>query len=502
MNSTEIINATKIETIKGILPPEIHGITQDSRKVEEGFLFVAIPGSQLDGAIFIPHALERGAYGVVVGKGLDVTAPCVLEVENPRAALADLSATFYGRPSERLRVIGVTGTDGKTTTTHLTRHLLLEAGWQVGIINTVYVAWDREEKNSPFENTTPDSTDLQPFLADILSRPSLVPTKAAVLEVSSQAIAHDRVRGIEFDVAIFTNLTPEHLEYHHTLGEYRETKAKLFRGLGDGIKEGPKFGVINVDDPNFGYFRSACPVPIVDYGIESDSIVRGRILSTYSTGTEFRVFVEDKEYQTFTKLQGRFNISNWLASLSVAYGFNLDLGNLIEKIPQIQPVRGRMMEIQMGQPFRVIVDFAHTPGGLRTVIESLKEQKPRRIVVVTGNAGGRNPDSRSALTRSAAEGTDFVFLTTDDPHDEDPAVIVKMMKDTLIALGRREFLDFEVVLDRKEAIRQGLLWAKPEDLVLIAGRGHERYQPIGSLSIPFDDAIVARELFAEMGYSI
>lgn len=502
MNSTEILNATKIETIKGTLPPEIHGITQDSRKVEDGFLFVAIPGIQLDGASFIPHALEKGACGLVVRKDLDVTAPFVIKVENPRTALADFSSAFYGRPSEKLTVVGVTGTDGKTTTTHLIRHLLLEAGWQVGVLNTVYLGWNKSEENNPFPNTTPGSTELQAFLADVLLRVPLQPPKAAVLEVSSHAIALDRVRAVEFDAAVFTNLTPEHLDFHYTFEEYRKTKTKLFAQLGDGVKNAPKFGVINADDLNAEYFRAVCSVPVIDYGMVSDCKVRGEIVSISPSGTEFKFIIDDKEYQIFTKLPGRFNISNWLAGLSVVHGFGLDMDSLVNKIPQIESVRGRMMEIQMGQPFRVVVDFAHTPGALRTVLKSIREQGQNRIVVVTGNAAGRLYESRSDLARAAGDGADFVFLTTDDPYNEDPAEIAKVMVETLRAHGKKEALDFAVSLDRREAIKEALLWAKPDDLVLIAGRGHERYQPIGDLNIPFDDTVVTRELLTEMGYSI
>ena len=500
MNSAEIFNSTKIKGITGSPPPEIKGITQDSRKVEEGFLFVAIPGSQLDGASFIPHALEKGAYGVVVEKDLDVTAPFVIKVESPRAALADLSSAFYGRPSEKLKVVGVTGTDGKTTTTHLIRHLLLEAGWQVGVLNTVYLGWNKSEEKSPFSNTTPGSTEVQSFLADVVSRAILEPPKAAVLEVSSHAIALDRVRAVEFDAAVFTNLTPEHLEFHHTFEEYREAKTQLFAQLGHGVKNTPKFGVINADDLNAGYFRSACSVPIIDYGMASDCRVRGEIVSISPSGTEFKFIVDDEEYQTFTKLPGRFNISNWLAGLSVAHGFGLDLDSLVSKIPYIESVKGRMMEIQEGQPFRVIVDFAHTPGALRTVVNNIKEQNPNRLAVIIGHAGGRDPNNRPELAR-AAEGGDFIFLTMDDPCDEDPIEIAKIMADALRADGKRESLDLRVVVDRKEAIREALFWAKPQDLVLIAGRGHESYLPIGDINLPFDDVLVAKELLTGMGYS-
>lgn len=501
MNSTEILNATRIEAIKGTLPTEIQGITQDSRKVQDGFLFVAIPGIQLDGASFIPHVLEKGACGVVVREDLDVTAPFVIKVENPRTALADLSSAFYGRPSEKLTVVGVTGTDGKTTTTHLTRHLLLEAGWQVGVLNTVYIGWDRAEESSPYSNTTPDSPEVQSFLADIVSRAILDYPKAAVLEVSSHAIALDRVRAVEFDSAVFTNLTPEHLEFHKTFEEYRRAKVHLFELLGDGLKDGHKFGVINADDPSAQYFRAACSVPVIDYGVASDCMVRGEITSISPSGTEFKFVVDDKEYQTFTKLPGRFNISNWLASLSVAHGFGLDLDSLVNKIPQIESVRGRMMEIQEGQPFRVVVDFAHTPGALRTVVNSIKEQNPNRLAVIIGHAGGRDPNNRPELAR-AAEGGDFIFLTMDDPCDEDPVKIAKIMADALRTDGKRESLDFRVVLDRREAIKEALFWAKPQDLVLIAGRGHERYLPIGGINLPFDDVLVAKELLTEMSYSI
>lgn len=500
MHPTELLRSIQPDKITGLTPNNISGITQDSRRIQEGFLFVAIPGVQIDGARFIPDALERGAVGVVVRTRTKTNAPYVVEVPNPRASLADLAAQFHGRPSELMRVVGVTGTDGKTTTSHLIRHLLLESGYQVGIINTVYIAQNGDEQKNPYSLTTPDSPDIQAFLASFVERNDPKIPQAVVLEASSHAIALDRVRAVEFDAAVFTNLTSTHLEYHGSFEEYRATKTRLFSGLKEGVKSGPKFGVLNADDPYAEYFKAESTAPVIDYGINSNCQVKGEVITTTSSGSKFKVQIDDREYLTSTTLQGRFNVYNILASLGIAYGFGLNLDKLIAKIPEIGPVQGRMMEIQMGQPFRVVIDFAHTPGALRTVVNSIKEQNPNQLAVLIGHAGERDLSNRPELAR-AAEDADMVFVTMDDPGNEDPVKIAKIMADALRNDGKVEGKDYRVIVDRRAAIKEALRWAKPQDLVLVAGRGHEQFIPVGTEQIPFDDAVVTRELLQEMGYN-
>lgn len=500
MHPAELLRSIKPDKITGITPDNITGITQDSRRVQEGYLFVAVPGVQIDGVLFIPEAMERGAAGVVVKTGTETNVPYTVEVPNPRASLADLSSQFYGRPSEQMTVVGVTGTDGKTTTTHLIRHLLLESDYQVGILNTVYIAQNGNEQMNPYSLTTPDSPDVQAFLASFLAGSNPKIPKAAVLEASSHAIALDRLRAVEFDAAVFTNLTSTHLEYHDSFEEYRLAKTRLFSELSGGVKSGFKFGVINADDKSAGYFKAASAAPIIDYGINSNCQVKGEVLSASSSGSKFKVQIDSREYLTSTTLQGRFNVYNILAGLSVALGFGLDLDKLIAKIPEIDPVQGRMMEIQMGQPFRVVIDFAHTPGALRTVVNSIKEQNPNRLAVLIGHAGERDLGNRPELAR-AAEGADIVFITMDDPGDEDPIKIAEVMANALKSDGKVEGKDYRVIVDRRAAIKEALYWASPNDLVLVAGRGHEQYIPLGNKQIHFDDAVVTRELLQEMGYS-
>ncbi|MBI2022001.1 UDP-N-acetylmuramoyl-L-alanyl-D-glutamate--2,6-diaminopimelate ligase [Candidatus Daviesbacteria bacterium] len=500
MHPSELLRSIQPDKITGIAPDNISGITQDSRRVQEGFLFVAVPGVQINGNAFIPDALERGAAGVVVRTGTETNVPYTIEVPDPRASLADLSAQFYGRPSEQMKVVGVTGTDGKTTTSHLIRHLLLQSGYQVGILNTVYIACNGDEQKNPYSLTTPDSPDVQAFLASFLAGSDPKIAKAAVLEASSHAIALDRLRAVEFDAAVFTNLTSTHLEYHSSFEEYRLAKTRLFSELRGGVKSGPKFGVINADDESAKYFKAASTAPVIDYGINNNCQVKGEVLGAISSGSEFKVQIDGREYLTTTTLQGRFNVYNILASLSVAYGLGLNIDKLIFKIPEIGPVQGRMMEIQMGQPFRVIVDFAHTPGALRVVVSSIKEQNPKRLAVLIGHAGERDLGNRPELAR-ATEGADMVFITMDDPGDEDPVEIAAVMADALRSDGKVEGQDYQVIVDRKAAIKEALQWAKPRDLVLVAGRGHEQFIPLGKEQIPFDDAVVTRGLLQEMGYN-
>lgn len=497
VDTSRLLGATPVAAVRGPMPPVITGLAFDSRRVAPGDLFVAIPGFKTDGAKFIPEALARGAAGVVVRTGTPVAAPFVVEVDDPRAALADLSAAFYGYPSRALRVVGVTGTDGKTTTCHLVGRLLQAAGCRVAVLTTVYTAVGGDETPTPFDHTTPEAPDLQSWLAAAVRAGA----GYAVVEVSSHALALDRVRGVEFDVGVFTNLTPEHLDFHGTFEAYRAAKGRLFVGLGLGAKAGPKFGVVNADDPNAAYFRRVCPGPVVDYALDRPAAVLGRILDLRPDRTRFEVRLPDgRRYELVTRLPGRFNVYNWLAAIGVVFGLGLDLDFLPDAAPAVGPVRGRLTEVEAGQPFRVVVDFAHTPAALAAVLETLRQQGPRRVAVVVGHAGGRDPGNRPRLAEVAGRQADFVVITTDDPYDEDPAGIAAVMAAALEAAGRRPGRDFEVILDRRAAIGRALAWAGPGDLVLIAGRGHERFIPVGRRRIPFNDAAVARELLAEAGW--
>lgn len=494
VETARLLKAVRPRAVRGAVPPVVTGITFDSRRVNPGDLFVAVPGFKTDGARFIPEALARGAVGVVVRTGVPVQAPFVVEVDDPRAALADLSAAFYAHPSCSLRVVGVTGTDGKTTTCHLIGRLLRAAGCRVAVLTTVYVALDDDVRPNPFGHTTPEAPELQAWLAGAVRAGAAY----AVIEVSSHALALDRVRGVEFDVAVFTNLTPEHLDFHGTFEAYRAAKGRLFEGLGSGTKPVPKFGVVNADDPNAGYFRRVCPVPVIDYGLDRPgAAVSGRLLGLGPGGSRFEVRLPDgRRYEVATRLPGRFNVYNWLAAVGAVYALGLNLEFLPDAAPGIGPVTGRLTEVEAGQPFRVVVDFAHTPAALEAVLETLRGQGPRRVAVVVGHAGGRDPNNRPRLAEVAGRLADFVVITMDDPYDEDPAAIAAAMASALEAAGRRRDRDFQVVLDRREAIRRALAWAGPGDLVLVAGRGHEQFIPVGGRRIPFDDAAVVRELLA------
>lgn len=495
----ELLREIEIEAVRGQPPPVVGGIAYDSRRVKTGDLFVALRGLRTDGARFIPDAVARGAVGVVVRTGVRADAPFVVEVEDPRAALADLSAAFYGHPSRRLRVVGVTGTDGKTTTCHLVGSLLRAAGHRTAILTTVYASLDADEGPNPFGHTTPEAPELQAWLAAAVRGGHT----HAVVEVSSHALAQHRVRGVEFDAAVFTNLTPEHLDFHGSFEAYRAAKASLFAALGHGVKGAPKFGVINTDDPSSEYFRRACRVPVIDYGLGwCNAAVWGRVLELKADRTRFEVYLPDgSHYELVTRLPGRFNVYNWLAAIGAVYGLGLDLKFLPDVVPEVGPVAGRLTEVDLGQPFRVVVDFAHTPAALETVLTALREQGPNRVGVVVGHAGGRDPNNRPRLAEVAGRHADFVVVTMDDPYDEDPAEIAAVMASALEALGRRRGQDFEVILDRREAIGRALAWAAPGDLVLIAGRGHEQYIPLGGRQMPFEDAAVVRELLLAAGYA-
>jgi UDP-N-acetylmuramoyl-L-alanyl-D-glutamate--2,6-diaminopimelate ligase len=417
----------------------------------------------------------------------------MIEVPAARAAVADLAAAFHRHPSRELTLIGVTGTDGKTSVTQLVSGVLEAAGRTTGWLTTVDVKLGQSRRAARFQHTTPEATAVQTVLREMAD----ASVDVAVLEVSSHALALDRVRGCEFDLAIFTNLSPEHLNFHGTMDAYLDTKAQLFRMLGlPRTKTGPRVGVINADDPRADRIAAACPVEVLRYGLEQPAEVTARDVELTPRGATFRLVTPRGETAISTRLIGRFNVLNWLAASAAAHALDIGPEAVAAAAERQAPVRGRMELVDRGQPFAVVVDFAHTPQALENALRTLRQHTSGRLLLVFGNAGERDPASRPAMGRLATELADYFVISMDDPLYEDPEQIAAETAAGAEQAGGRRGVTFDVELDRRRAIQVLLERAKPGDAVLLAGKGHEPRMLIGDQRLPWDDRGVAEELLA------
>ena len=484
--------------LRGDSELQVRGVGHDSRTIGSGELFVAVPGQRHDARRFVPEALARGAVGAVVEGPLDDgNDGALVGVPSARAALADIAAAVYGRPSHRLRLVGVTGTDGKTTTTRLVSAILERAGRRTGHLTTVDVKVGATTRPNDLRHTTPEADQIQRVLAEMAG----AGVECAILEVSSHALALDRVRGCAFDAAVFTNLSPEHINFHRTIDEYRAAKARLFEMLDEpSPKRWARFGVVNGDDPASAAMRAATTAPIESYSILGQGDVTAREVYSDARGSTFRLVTPRGGVQVATRLLGRFNVANWLAAAATALGLGAEPRHVAEAASEMAPVDGRMERVERGQPFLVVIDFAHTPQALENALRTLRPHTAGRLMVVFGHAGERDPANRPAMGATAAELADFAILSADDPLNEDPAEIAEQIAAGARARGKRRGREFEIVVDRAAAIRALLDRARPGDTVLLAGKGHERRMLVGMERRPWNDREEAEKALAERGY--
>jgi len=487
----ELLSQLPAATAIGRLPLEVGSVVGDSRRVRPGDVFVAIEGLRDDGHRYVPQARAAGA-SLVVGERAEALegGPAVL-VADSRRALGLLAAAAEGHPSKKLRLIGVTGTNGKTSTTHLLASIFEAAGTPTAVVGTVgaYLAGRREE----IDRTTPDAGDLQPLLAHLVGRGA----RAAVMEVSSHALALDRVVGCEFDGAVFTNLTQDHLDFHKNFEQYRGAKLRLFTGLGGSYtgrpKPGRKWAAVNVDDPSGGVFVRRTPVRCVTYGARGE--VRAEDVVCRRNGSSFRLVGPFGRRQIHLQPPGRFYAQNALAAAAAAYAEGVDPDQIAEGLERAQGVPGRFEPVSGPWPFLVVVDYAHTPDGLDKVLGAARELTPGRLIVVFGAGGDRDRGKRAPMGEIAARRADLVVLTSDNPRGENPEEILDQVEEGVRQAGPGRFVRDA---DRRRAIAAALAEACPEDTVVLAGKGHETYQVIGDRVLPFDDRDVARELLRGM----
>jgi UDP-N-acetylmuramoyl-L-alanyl-D-glutamate--2,6-diaminopimelate ligase len=474
--------AIPVRQVIGKLDRPVEGIAYDSRRVQKNSLFVAMRGENRDGHEFIGQAIEKGASVIVAEREEKHSRATCLVVENARSALADLSAAFYGLPAQRLKLAAVTGTNGKTTITFLIKHICEKAGLRCGLIGTV--RYEIGERLLPASRTTPESLDLQELLAQILN----AGCRAAAMEVSSHALAQDRTRGLEWNVAVFTNLTQDHLDFHGTMENYFESKSKLFTQLGQQQKKRKPVAVVNIDD-RYGeqlLQRIGKRVAVITYGMGARADFRASNYRVEFGGTSYQLDARGKSYLVRVPLIGRFNVLNSVAALAASNALGVDLREGVLSLGKSSQVPGRLELVPAKRQFQVFVDYAHTPDALRNVLKTLRELGPHRLIVVFGCGGDRDRKKRPLMGEIADRHADYAILTSDNPRKEDPdAIIAEIEK------GFRS-THYEKLADRTKAIRRAIALVQPRDIVLIAGKGHENYQEFADHTVPFDDIQVAR----------
>jgi UDP-N-acetylmuramoyl-L-alanyl-D-glutamate--2,6-diaminopimelate ligase len=467
---------------------EIQSLAYDSRRVEPGALFFAIEGEKADGHRFIPQALARGAAAVCSEHPApeELTSKWV-RVPAVRQALSAAARAFFGHPEIRLRLAGITGTNGKTTTAYLLESIVRASGASAGLFGTI--EYHLGGRNLPAGNTTPESLDLAGYLAELVQAGA----SAAVMEVSSHALAQQRVWGFPFAAAVFTNLTRDHLDYHHTMEEYFRAKRRLFEGLGT---LPPGVAAINIDDPWGVRLLELTYHRLVTYGLGPEATVRVKHHSQEASGLRATLSLPRGEIEIESPLIGRSNLMNILAAAAAAEGLGITEEAIREGIRALCRVPGRFERVDQGQPFLVVVDYAHTDDALRNVLTTARELTRGRLIVVFGCGGDRDRSKRPLMAEAAGALADIVVLTSDNPRSEDPLAIIN---DALVGVqrtGRPCLLE----TDREAAIRRGLEQAHDGDVVVIAGKGHETYQIFSDRTVPFDDREVARRVLNELGY--
>ena len=477
------------DALSPLLNRTISGLEYDSRRVEKDFLFFAFPGARVDGRQFAEAALGKGALAVVS----ELPSPPAfagpwLQVEHGRKALATASRTFYGRPDQRVHFTGITGTNGKTTTAYLTDSILRTAGNLTGVLGTIEYRLAGEVLPAP--NTTPESLDVMRFASELSARGGT----HLISEVSSHALALGRVHGFQFHTAVFTNLTRDHLDFHRTMEAYRDAKALLFRPESG---PGPAWAVLNSDDPASTAMHPAASAKVIQYGTLPNAQLRAENIQADFSGLSFDLTWQGRRVKICSALVGLVNVLNILAAAGVGLSYGMGLDAIAEGIKACPAVPGRFERVHAGQPFLVVVDYAHTDDALRNAILMARRLARGRVITLFGCGGDRDRAKRPLMGMAAGELSDFVVLTSDNPRSEEPLAI---MNDAMVGLNRFDTPHITEP-DRAKAIRAALSQAAPGDVVLLAGKGHETYQVTREGTIHFDDRETAREVLGSMGFA-
>jgi len=484
----DILKDVDVLDVSGRTDTEIKGIACNSQLVREGFLFVAVRGQKADGHLFVGEAVSRGAAAVICETpDIPIENATRIQVSGTRRALAQAAANFHAKPSESLGLVGITGTNGKTTVCHLVRNILEEAGWPCGMIGTV--TYHLRDEVIPAERTTPDPL----LLNSLLARMRAKGCRYVVMEVSSHSLDQQRVEKLDFDVAVFTNLTRDHLDYHKTLKNYLRAKASLFESLSPHQKNGYwNCAVICTDQHEGRYIAERTPVPVVTYGLNKGADVTAEDVRLDPQGSSFVACTPWGCFSIESCLIGRHNVCNILAAAAVGLSQGVEVSTIRRAMSTTSPVPGRLEFIPNERGYSVVVDYAHTDDALKNVLTSLREITTGRLIVVFGCGGDRDRGKRKKMGRVASRLADFAVVTSDNPRSEDPMEIISEIVQGFA--GDKD--NFRIEPDRCRAIAAAISMAGQDDTVLIAGKGHETYQEFNDHKIDFDDRKVARELVA------
>ena len=485
MKLKEIADVLTVKKTVGNLNVEVTGLQMDSRKIEGGNLFICVPaikGFLEDRHLFAEDAIKNGATALVVERDVNIDVPKIF-VKDARRAMAVIASHFYNYPSDEMKLIGITGTNGKTTTAYILEKILADSGFKTGLMGNIGM------KINGKMYPTDINTQEPPILQHNLRKMREFDTEYCVMEVTSQGLDMKRVEGCNFSTAIFTNLTQDHLDYHGTYDEYRNIKSLLFSRLGNNSKD-KKFAIINVDSPHAGYFQKVTSAEIITYGINNKADVIAKNICLNSKGVYFLLNTFRGKVEIDLPLVGRFNVYNALAAITAALIEKISLKSIKDSLSKLPSIRGRMEVIDKGQDYLVLVDYAHTPDALESILTSVKEFSKGKMITVFGCGGDRDKEKRAIMGEIASDLSDMVFVTSDNPRSEDP---MNIMKDIEVGIKRSDLSHYELIVDRKEAIHQAIKVATANDVVVIAGKGHETHQMFKDKTIHFDDAEIVRE---------
>ncbi|WP_434577364.1 UDP-N-acetylmuramoyl-L-alanyl-D-glutamate--2,6-diaminopimelate ligase [Thermoanaerobacterium thermosaccharolyticum] len=477
MRLADVLKDIEYTIVKGNVDVDIRGICYDSRNSKDGSMFVAIKGFKSDGADYIGDAIERGAVAVLVDGEISIDKDITLiKVQNTRKSLAKIASNYYGDPSKQLFLIGVTGTNGKTSVTYMIKSILESQNNKVGLIGTIQNMIG--DKVYPTERTTPESLDLQRYLRLMVDEG----VKYVVMEVSSHSLALNRVDECDFDIAVFTNLTQDHLDFHKTMDDYANAKAKLFRMAKTAC-------VINIDDDYSSLIIENSNAKVVTYGIKDYAYIMAKDIKNDIKGAKYTVQIEDIKSDIALKIPGLFSVYNSLAAISVAFILGIPLQSVKIALKDVK-IKGRFEVLDIDAPYNVVIDYAHTPDGLENLMKAFGEYDTGRKILLFGCGGDRDKGKRPKMGEVAGKYADFVIITSDNPRSEDPMQIISE-----IEMGiKNTKCPYKIIENRKEAIKYALSIAKDNDIVILAGKGHETYQVLKDRVIDFDEREMVKEI--------
>ncbi|TCO79311.1 UDP-N-acetylmuramoyl-L-alanyl-D-glutamate--2,6-diaminopimelate ligase [Marinisporobacter balticus] len=484
MKLNELLKNIAIMDLVGEEAIDITGIAYDSRKVDENYLFACIIGLKTDGHEYIEQVIKKGAKALIVEKNIPpIKGITIIRVENSRKALALISANFFKHPTKNMHIIGVTGTNGKTTTTHLIKNILEKNSVHCGLIGTIsHKILDKEYKAN---NTTPESLELQSLFKEMLG----LNVNSCAMEVSSHSLDLDRVAGINYKIGVFTNLTRDHLDFHKNIENYKNAKAKLFY-------QTSLANIINIDDQYGAEIANEVKnldAKLITYGIEKKAEIYAKDITISPKGTEFTLVTPEFEGHIKISTPGMFSVYNALAAMAVSYVLGYNFEQIKKGIESIKGVLGRFEAVENTGKYTIIVDYSHTPDALENALDTIKEFVKGKIITVFGCGGDRDKTKRPMMGEIAGELSDFCIITSDNPRSEKPDEIIK---DVEVGIKKTN-CKYKMIVDRKEAIREAIKISEPDDIILIAGKGHETYQIIGKKIIDFDDKKVSQEILRE-----